>query len=142
MATYTATTINDDVFSGQDNCAGIIAGSVNVSTTVATGDILRFARIPAGFKVHMIVIQNADLGTSCPADFGYNYSDGSSGDDDNAFLDDAALGTANAAGLVTILATPVIVEKDSYLEATVGTVSSGATGVVTAQLHGVYLGAK
>lgn len=142
MATYTASNINDPVFSASDGCAGIITGKVTATANVDTGDILRFARIPPGFEVHAIVVQNADLGTTVPGDIGYNFTDGSTGDSSTAFASAYAFGTASANGTYIVLSTPVIVEKEAYLEATLGTVSTGTTGAAAVQLHGRYLGAK
>ena len=76
-------------------------------------------------------------------DLGFAPVDGSSGTAD-AFLNDYDAGTAAAAGSVKtyLLATPVKVEKDSFLQAVFGTIDTGASGAVTIEVNGILLGAK
>lgn len=114
-----------------------------ITAAPATGDLWNFLVIPAGTEIRSITIQNADLGTAAPFDLGYTPLDGSTGDAD-AFLDDYAGGTAAAAGAAKtyLLATPVRVEKDSFLQALFGTIDTGASGAVTVAINGKLLGPK
>lgn len=115
----------------------------SVTLTPVTGDIANFFVIPAGTEIREVVINNADLGTAAPFDLGFAPLDGSAGNS-TAFASAYAGGTAVTAGqpYQVILAAPVKVEKDSFLQAVFGTVSSGASGAVTIQAQGILLGAK
>lgn len=117
----------------------------SITATPANGDLWNFLVIPAGTEIRSITIQNADLDTSStgPMDLGYAPVDGSAGSA-AAFLDDYATGTAVAAGAAKtyLLATPVKVEKDSFLQAVFGTIGTGASGAVTVQINGKLLGPK
>jgi hypothetical protein len=114
-----------------------------ITLTPATGDVANFFVIPAGTEIREVVINNADLGTAAPFDIGFAPLDGSAGNA-TAFASAYAGGTAVSAGQPyhVILASPVKVERDSFLQAVFGTVSSGASGAVTLQAKGILLGAK
>lgn len=140
MATVTASTL---VRFPTSERSYAYTDQASITATPATGDVWRFLVIPAGTEVRSITIQNADLGTAAPLDLGFAPVDGSSGTAD-AFLNDYAAGTAAAAGSVKtyLLATPVKVEKDSFLQAVFGTIDTGASGAVTIEVNGILLGAK
>lgn len=138
MATVTASTL---VRFPTSERSYAYTDQASITATPATGDVWRFLVIPAGTEVRSITIQNADLGTAAPLDLGFAPVDGSSGTA-AAFLDDYAAGTAAATGVTYLLATPVKVETDSFLQAVFGTISSGASGAVTVAVNGVLLGAK
>ena len=114
-----------------------------ITLTPATGDVANFFVIPAGTEIREVVINNADLGTAAPFDIGFAPLDGSAGSA-TAFASAYPGGTAVSAGQPyhVILASPVKVERDSFLQAVFGTVSSGASGAVTLQAKGILLGAK
>jgi hypothetical protein len=113
----------------------------SITATPVTGDLWNFLVIPAGTEIRSITIQNADLGTAAPLDLGFAPVDGSTGDAD-AFLDDYAAGTAAASGVHYLLAAPVRVEKDSFLQAVFGTINTGASGAITVLINGKLLGPK
>lgn len=119
------------------------ADQASITGTPATGDLWNFLVIPAGTEIRSVTIQNADLGTAAPFDLGFAPVDGSAGTA-NAFLDDYAAGTAALPGAAKtyLLASPVRVEKDSFLQAFFGTIDTGAAGAVTVALNGLLLGAK
>lgn len=140
MATVNATTLNRAPVAERSYD---YSDQATITATPATGDLWNFLVIPAGTEIRSITIQNADLGTAAPFDLGYAPLDGSTGDAD-AFLDDYAGGTAAAAGAAKtyMLATPVRVEKDSFLQALFGTIDTGASGAVTVAINGKLLGPK
>ena len=140
MATVTASTLTRAPVSERSYD---YSDQASITATPATGDLWNFLVIPAGTEIRSITIQNADLGTAAPLDLGFAPVDGSSGTA-AAFLDDYAAGTAVAAGSAKtyLLATPVKVEKDSFLQAVFGTIDTGASGAVTVQINGKLLGPK
>lgn len=137
MATVSATDITKPVKSCPN--AGIYYGTY--TGTPATGDVWRMCKVPAGIKVIEVTVINADLGTSAPADFGYDHIDGSTGDDVDAFAAAQELGTA---GTITSnkAAAPVTIAKDSYITLTFGTINTGASGAVSVTVIGELFGAK
>lgn len=140
MATVTASTLTRAPVSERSYA---YSDQASITATPGTGDLWNFLVIPAGTEIRSITIQNADLGTAAPLDLGFAPVDGSSGTA-AAFLDDYAAGTAAAAGSAKtyLLATPVKVEKDSFLQAVFGTIDTGASGAVTVQINGKLLGPK
>jgi hypothetical protein len=138
MTLYTASTLTRSPATDK-SYAYTDQGSVTL--TPATGDVVNFLVIPAGTEVRSITIQNADLGTAAPIDIGFAPLDGSSGSS-AAFASAYAGGTAAANGVTTLFASPVKVEKDSFLQGVFGTVSSGASGALTVAVNGILLGAK
>lgn len=140
MSIYTASTLTRSPATDK-SYAYTDQGSVTL--TPATGDVVNFFVIPAGTEIREVVINNASLGTAAPLNIGYAPIDGSSGSA-TAFASAYAGGTAVTAGQPyhVILANPVKVEKDSFFQAVVGTVSSGASGAITVQAKGILLGAK
>jgi len=140
MATVTATSLTRAPVSERSYA---YSDQASITGTPATGDLWNFLVIPAGTQIESITIQNADLGTAAPLDLGYAPLDGSTGDAD-AFLNDYAAGTAAAAGATKtyLLAAPVKVEKDSFLQAVFGTIDTGASGAVTIAINGKLLGPK
>ena len=140
MATVTASTLTRAPVSERSYD---YSDQASITALPATGDLWNFLIIPAGTEVRSITIQNAGLGTAAPLDLGFAPVDGSSGTAE-AFLNDYAAGTAAAAGSVKtyLLATPVKVEKDSFLQAVFGTINTGLSGAVTVQINGKLLGPK
>lgn len=140
MATVTASTLTRAPVSERSYD---YSDQASITATPGTGDLWNFLVIPAGTEIRSITIQNADLGTAAPLDLGYAPVDGSTGVAD-AFLNDYAAGTAAAAGAAKtyMLASPVKVEKDSFLQAVFGTIDTGASGAVTIQINGKLLGPK
>lgn len=140
MTTYTASTLTRSPATDK-SYAYTDQGSITL--TPATGDVANFFVIPAGTEIREVVINNADLGTAAPFDIGFAPLDGSAGSA-TAFASAYPGGTAVSAGQPyhVILASPVKVERDSFLQAVFGTVSSGASGAVTLQAKGILLGAK
>ena len=140
MTLYTASTLTRSPATDK-SYAYTDQGSITL--TPATGDVANFFVIPAGTEIREVVINNADLGTAAPFDIGFAPLDGSAGSA-TAFASAYPGGTAVSAGQPyhVILASPVKVERDSFLQAVFGTVSSGASGAVTLQAKGILLGAK
>lgn len=140
MSIYTASTLTRSPATDK-SYAYTDQGSVTL--TPATGDVVNFLVIPAGTEIREVVVDNADLGTAAPFNLGYAPLDGSAGSA-TAFASAYAGGTATSAGQPYhfILAAPVKVERDSFLQAVFGTVSAGASGAVTVQAKGILLGAK
>lgn len=140
MATYTASTLTRSPATDK-SYAYTDQGSVTL--TPGTGDLVNFFVIPAGTEIREVVINNGDFGTAAPFDLGYAPIDGSAGSS-TAFTSAYAGGTAVSAGQPyhVILASPVKVEKDSFLQAVFGTVSAGASATATVQAKGILLGAK
>jgi hypothetical protein len=96
--------------------------------TPATGDKWRMVPVPKGARMLSLVISNADLGTSAPGDVGWETSDA------DAFIDDHAFGTASTgtAAAAAAIAGQTATTAADYLSITFGTISSGASGAVTA----------
>lgn len=139
MANVNATDITKSVKSDGGNASTFYG---TLTATPATGDVWRLCKVPAGFHVTEAVLINADLGTAAPADFGYEHIDGSTGDDDNAFGDDLALGTASTGTIAYFPDAPVAIEKDSYITLTFGTINTGASGKVSCLVKGELKGVK
>jgi hypothetical protein len=114
-----------------------------VTLTPNTGDTVELFIIPAGTSVHLLSIQNASLGSAAPVSFGLQPTDGSTGNA-TAFVSAYAAGTATAAGSTydILFGSPVLVEVDSFLFATFGTVTTGASGALTARVAGNLRGVK
>lgn len=140
MTIYTASTLTRSPATDK-SYAYTDQGSVTL--TPATGDVANFFVIPAGTEIREVVINNGDFGTAAPFDIGFAPLDGSTGNS-TAFASAYAGGTAVTAGQPyhVILATPVKVERDSFLQAVFGTVSAGASATATIQAKGILLGAK
>lgn len=140
MTTYTASTLTRSPATDKSYA---YTDQGTITLTPATGDVANFFVIPAGTEIREVVINNADLGTAAPFDIGFAPLDGSAGSA-TAFASAYPGGTAVSAGQPyhVILASPVKVERDSFLQAVFGTVSSGASGAVTLQAKGILLGAK
>jgi hypothetical protein len=151
MATVTATTLTRAPVSEKSYD---YSDQASITAAPGTGDIWQFLVIPAGTEIHSIRIQNATLGTGAPGDLGYLPVDGSTGDAD-AFLDNFKFevphaGTTDGTKALDsdtlvferLLATPVRVEKDSFLAITFGTINTGASGACTIAINGKLLGPK
>lgn len=138
MATYNSGALANPVRSAGIANAQVYSGTLTPSANVATGDVLRFAIVPAGTAVHRVTVVNASLGTTVPGDIQLAPTDGSSA---TTFSSAFAFQTANANGS-TIVKAPVLTAKDCWLQVTLGTVASGSTGAVTLIAEGDGIGAK
>jgi|GEM_PF-4702507 len=140
MAIYTASTLTR---SPTTEKGYVYNDQGSITLTAATGDTANFFVIPAGTEVREVVINNASLGTAAPINIGYAPVDGSTGSA-TAFASAFAAGTAVTTGQPyhIILATPVRVEVDSFLQGVFGTVSSASSGAITVQAKGILLGNK
>ena len=138
MATYNSGDLAKSVRSSALANGQVYSGTLTPSANVATGDVLKFCVLPAGTNVDSVTVVNASLGTTVPGDIEFAPVDGST---KTTFSSAAfAFGTANANGS-TIAKKPVLLAKDSWLQVTVGTVSSGSTGEVTLIARGEGIGA-
>jgi hypothetical protein len=136
MANISATDISKPVSTCPNT--GIYYGAV--TATPVTGDVWRLCKVPAGIRVTSVVLVNADLGTSAPADIGFGHVDGTVGDVD-AFGAAQELGTA--ATTVDYLGdAPVAIAKDSFITLTFGTINTGNSGKVSVIVTGELFGAK
>jgi len=144
MAITQATTLNafkKSPVAGEWGIAWNDTGTVTL--TPSTGDIAELFIVPAGTVIQFLSIQNADLGTTVPASIGLIPVDGSTASP-SALLASYDFGTATVAGSLydVILASPVIVETDSFLAVTFGTVSGGASGALGIRAAGNVIGVK
>lgn len=131
MATYSAADLLLKLrHLGQYGEVNLPEGKVVPSSAVVTGDVLRYARIPAGTEVHALVVSNASMGGPAPADLGYTPVDANEGSlaaNSTYFTSALALGTASN-GTVLSNFDAIKFEQDVYLIATFGTVVAGTTG--------------
>ena len=143
MATYSAADLDAKaLFSYESGNAGVYYGtSAATSTNVATGDVIRICKVPAGFVCIEAVVVNTSFGTTVPATIRFSPIDGSTAVTFGS-TDAVTLQTAAANGTYFAKA-PVAVAKDSYVELLLGTVSSGnGTGVATVIVKGELTGTK
>ncbi len=81
MATYkgaqvTNNSANPRVIGNSNDGLKVVQDYVNVSSSVATADILELIEVPANAIPLAIKIRNTDLGTSVPAEIGLQYGNG------------------------------------------------------------------
>lgn len=143
MATYDSADLNAKPLAAGNhgNAAKYYGTSVATGTNVATGDVIRICKVPAGFVATDVMVVNTSFGTTVPATIQFAPLDGST---PVAFgsTDGVTLQTAAANGSLFAKA-PVRVEKDSYVQLLVGTVSSGnGTGVATVIVNGELIGTR
>ena len=148
MATVTATTLTRAPVSERSYD---YSDQASITATPAEGALWNFLVIPAGTEVRSITIQNEALasGQSAAAvfDLGYAAVDGTTGTGNkvaDAFLNDYAGSSAAAAGSAKtyMLASPVKVEKDSFLQAVFAAPTGAQSGTVTIRINGKLLGPK
>lgn len=138
MPTYNSGDLAKSVRSSAIANGQVYSGTLTPSASVQTGDVLRFCVIPAGTNVHRVTVVNASLGTTVPGDIQFAPTDGSSA---TTFSSAFAFQTANANGSA-ITKAPVLLAKDSWLQVTLGSVSSGGAAAVTLVAEGEGIGAK
>lgn len=117
-------------------------------TSLVAADIINAVAVPAGTKVHRVVVKNTDMDTNATptstAKIGFAAADGSAmpSGADTAVAVDAAFGQAAATTTYEIFP-PYVVEKDCFLSIVVGTgAATAAAGTVYAKVEGEALGAK
>lgn len=130
MANYTCATFDQPVKTGSQ--AGELITerlSVTASGTIATGDFLKFGKLPAGHRLVDWYIENEDFGTSCPVDIGELNA---AGDDivANTLLFSALeLGTAGMTRRTVVhpSALTTSMTSDKVIAGKIGTVNTGAS---------------
>lgn len=140
---------NSLVFSGDKGNRVVFADKASVSAALGIGDKVRMVKIPAGTKVDRVVVTNGDLdsGTTLTDKIGYEHCDGSGGDDD-AFCASGATtrrgAVADPSPTIYEFATPIAVEKDSWVTLTCVAAATGlaATVDVACKVLGEAMGAK
>lgn len=142
MATYNGADLSKVTFSQAFGNAAVFYGtSTATSTSVATGDIIRICKVPAGFVCTEAVVVNTSFGTTVPATIQFAPLDGTTATSFGS-TDGVTLQTAAASGTAFAKA-PVTVSKDSYVQLLLGTVSAGnGTGVATVIVKGELTGAR
>lgn len=139
MPTYSPADLNSKPIRAAQGQAIVYDAKLAPGVNTATGDVLRFMRIPAGTRLCEISVRVATaFGAAAPTSWVLTPVDGSSATTLVA-AGDTVLNTINKKDLSF---EPLTVEKDSFLDAVVGTVTTGAAGVATATALGVAEGAK
>ena len=130
MATYTSATFNQPAKTGAQSGEIITARySVINTSAIATGDFLKFGKLPAGHKIVDWLIENEDFGTSCPADIGVLNAAGDDLVANTLLFDDLELGTAGMTRRTVVMPTALAsadMANDKILAAKIGTVNTGA----------------
>lgn len=112
----------------------VVGFSASITALPVTGDLWRFLKVPKGAKMLTLQCKNADLGTDCPGTLGWESAD------PDAFSLDVVWETANVLGSISTTANVAtagqvavagVTAAEDYLTCTIGTVSSGASGLVT-----------
>ena len=148
MATYSPSDLITKPLPAADGCAVIYNGKVTATSNTATGDIIRFAVIPAGTEVADVLVKTTtSFGTTAPCTIRLASVDGASDAIHGASGTTATLVAAGSTALQTAgntvqAITPVQTKSDCFLECLMGTVSGGAQGVAVATLHGMGYGAR
>jgi len=108
------------------------SATVTMPAVVATGDVLRFLKVPKGAVLRDAEVSvSTSFGTDCPGTLGWETIDVNAFDTDVAFETVANTIIADA----NIMAEGATTAED-YLSVTVGTVNTGAAGVAT--ITGTY----
>lgn len=139
MPTYAAPDLNYKPVPAGQGEAVVYDGKVAPGANTATGDKLNFCRVPAGTRLCEISVRVATaFGAAAPTQWVLQPLDGSAAVELVA-AGDTVLNTVNKKSLSF---EPVDVAKDSILQAVVGTVTTGASGVATVTALGMANGAK
>ena len=151
---YQPNNISDALRSSDRGNASIHVGSATTTAALATTDKVRPCRVPAGTKVHRVVVKHPDLdtGANLAVNIGFSHIDGSA-----ATTGETAAATAVSLTPATIVAAaattwqgaatttyeifpPFLVERDSYLEAVPTVAGATNTGTVHAKVEGEAIG--
>ena len=124
MATLNASTLNDTQYSG--DCPLANAHGVYTFAATPAADVVRLVKLYAGTKIHDIKLVNAALGASTTISLGFSYVNGEAGGGATALL--AATSTVSAAATRMGAISPVTLEYDAFITATVG--GGAATGKI------------
>ena len=139
MPTYNAADLNSKPVVAAQACGVIYDGKVVPGAATQTGDKLNVCRIPAGTRLCEVSVRvKTAFGTAAPTQWVLQPVDGSTATEIVA-AGDTVLNTVNKKDLAF---EPVTIEKDSFLQAVVGTVNTGAAGEATVTASGMALGAK
>lgn len=122
------------------NLYGNVSVPSGANLGAANGDKIRVVFVPAGTEFYGLMLKNGDLdsGVNLTAKIGYEYDDGTAGDDD-LFAASGAWGQS-AAQAYYLLDAPVTVEKDAWIVITV-TNTTAAANAAAVGVSGVVLGA-
>lgn len=154
-ATYQPANVSDPLKStGNGGNACVYHGSAATLAALATTDKVRPCRIPAGTKIHRVVVKNPDLdsGANLAVNIGVTHIDGSAATTGEAAdltarsltqatLVAAAATTWQAAATTTYeIFPPFLVEVDSYLQCVPTVAGATNTGTIYAKVEGEAVG--
>lgn len=131
MANIDSTTLNDNKFMQAFGQGMNLDGTIALTANPTAADVIRIMRIPAGTKVHAVMLGNTDMDTNGAPTFvfGLGYAPVVSADGPTASAayfqaaGDTSFQAANAGKLYKNFA-PITFDKDVYLTATVGTAAA------------------
>lgn len=106
--------------------------TVTLTAAIATGDVLRFLKVPKGAVLRNAEVTCTDFGTDVPGTLGWETTDVDCFDADVVFETAATVAVTDA-----LLAAAPATSDEDYLSVTVGTVDTGAAG--TATIIGSYV---
>lgn len=142
MTTYTATRksrVGGASYGDALNLHGNVTVLANENLDAVNSDKIKLIFVPAGTEMLGLIVKNGDLdgGANLTAKIGFEYDDGTAGDDD-AFFASAAWGQAAAVNTY-ILDAPITVDKDAWITIT-PTNTIAATNAAAVAVSGVLLG--
>lgn len=122
------------------NLYGNVTVPANANLAAGNGDEIRVVFVPAGTEMHALILKNGDLdsGVNLAAKIGYEFDDGTVGDDD-IFAVAGVWGQA-AAQAYYLLDAPITVDKDAWITVTV-TNTVAAANATPVGVSGLLLGA-
>jgi hypothetical protein len=149
MATYNASDLLTKALPGIDQASAYF-GTVSPSAATATGDLLRPCKLPAGFRLCVLMINvRTAFGATAPASIGISHVDGSTVPTTVVATASTAVTAATDASHATTGAKLVMPQagvfttlKESYLEVLFGTIVTGASGVADYAAFGEFAGSK
>lgn len=137
MATINSSKVNRVPANGEYGDACFFPAPVTL-TAAAIGDVIRFAKFPAGTEIIDVALVNAPLGASVTLNAGYEYVNSADGAAAPAAFQAAASKTS--AGKTVGAFAPVEFDSPFFVTSTVA--GAAATGLVTAVISYRFNGAK
>lgn len=129
----------------QTNSSGAAIGHDSTSA-IASGDVVRIGKLPAGLELHdsLLIVHDA-FTASVVADIGFAYVDGT---DDTGVPQDAdyfgasvAINTAGRYRASNTAVAPVVLPKDAWLTITTGGANNAAVGKLAMLVYGEFVSA-